>query len=117
MPGSREKLRGLLGLARRAGALRSGTENTLSAVRAMSAGLVLLDGAASGNTRKRIGNACAAYHAPLAELESGLLGDAVGSPGSITACIAPGSFADAVRNLLRQDTALHDSATDQHEQL
>ena len=115
MPDSREKLRGLLGLARRAGALRAGTENTLASVRTGSAGLVLLDGAASGNTRKRISNACAAYGAPLAELEPELLGYAVGSPGSMTACIAPGSFADTVKDLLRQDTAPGKGASDQHQ--
>ena len=56
-----KKYLGVIGLAKRAGKLASGTESVLDAIRAGKSALVLIAADASEDTRKRICDKCAFY--------------------------------------------------------
>ena len=97
-----ERLRGTIGLAMRAGQLALGEEGAVKAIRAGGAALALLDADASENTRKRLTDACAYRKVPLAILPGGLLEDAAGRGGRMSAVMAPGGLAKRANELLSQ---------------
>ena len=60
----RNKVLSLLGLATRAGKIKSGSFLTEQAVKAGKAYLVLIAGDASENTKKKLSNMCSFYEVP-----------------------------------------------------
>lgn len=77
-----------------------GEDGCLGAIRGGKCGLLILDGDASDNARKRYTDACRYYQVPLAVTEAGLVESATGKKGRIAAAIAKGGFADKLRTTL-----------------
>ena len=67
MPIERDAFYSMLGIAKRAGVLTLGTDGVLTAIASGSAKLVLLDAAASDNTKKKFHDSCAFYGVDLYE--------------------------------------------------
>jgi len=95
-----EKAWGLIGLCARAGQVVSGEGGCEAAVRGGEAALVLLDGDAAPNLRKRFTDACAFRQVPLYMLEAGRLGQAIGKPERMVAAVKPGALAAKLQSLL-----------------
>ena len=91
---------GRLGLAMRAGQVVSGDFAVEKLLRAEGAALVLLDAGASDNARKKASDACAHRGIPLAILEAGLLGQAIGKPGRIVAAVKTGEMGTVLCQLV-----------------
>lgn len=91
----------LLGIALRAGALTLGTDAVLGAIASGSADMVLLDAAASQNTKKKFRDSCAFYGVELFETEQDRLGWAVGKPGRMCAAVTKGGLSAKLRELAR----------------
>lgn len=91
---SEKRLLGVLGLAARAGALISGQEACLKAVRSGKVQLLLLDGSASGRTIRTFQDACRRCGVPCIVLEQAdVLGPSIGRPAGKIAGIAEEGFA------------------------
>ncbi|MBD5559650.1 MAG: 50S ribosomal protein L7ae [Clostridia bacterium] len=96
---SQDSLLGMLGLAGRAGQLVCGQDRCIEAVRTGRLHLVILDGAASANTRDKVGSACRYYHVPLIELDGrDVLGSRIGRDGVRVAGIRDGKLAQLLRS-------------------
>ena len=106
-----EKLKGLIGLARRAGQLSLGTDTVLKQLKSGRCAAVLLDDAAAPNTRKRLAEAAAFARVPLYTIPEGLLDMAVGQSGRIAAAVGKGGLADQMM-LLFTTAGQADYATD-----
>ncbi|NLA53108.1 MAG: hypothetical protein GX858_01935 [Clostridiales bacterium] len=91
-----QKLRGLLGLATRAGQMLIGSGRALEHVRQEKSRLVFMDEAASDNTKKRFTDACQSHQADCRVLSKGLLGQAIGKPGTMVVAVLPGGMADKI---------------------
>ena len=91
-----KKLAGLIGLSMRARQLILGTDTVLRLVRSGKAALILMDGGASDNLRKKLGDASAYYRVPLYELPEGLLDRAAGQSGKIAAAMPAGTLAEQI---------------------
>ena len=102
MPIERDAFYSMLGIARRAGALTLGTDGVLGAISSGGAALVLVDAAASENTRKKFRDSCAFYGTPLFETAPDRLGYAIGKPGRVCAAVAKGSLGDKLHALAQQ---------------
>ena len=100
MPMKDKQWVGRLGLAMRAGQVVSGDFAVEKLLRGEGAALVLLDADASDNTRKKISDACAHRGIPLAVVETGLLGRAIGKPGRIVAAVKTGDMGTNLRQLV-----------------
>ena len=94
------KAHGLLGLCVRAGQAVFGEDGCLGAIRTGKCGLLILDGGASDNAKKRYTDACRYYRVPLALTQAGLVESATGKKGRIAAAIAKAGFADKLRTTL-----------------
>lgn len=97
------KLKGSIGLSRRAGILAAGTDKAVKLVQSGKAGLFLLDEDASANTKKLCEDKCHYHQVPLLILESGYLGEAIGNSGIIAAAILRGSMAEHILTLIPKD--------------
>ena len=62
---NRNKVLGLLGLAEKAGKVRSGEFSTEKAVKSGKAGLVIVSEESSDNTKKKFTNMCTYYKLPI----------------------------------------------------
>ena len=102
MPIERDAFYSMLGIARRAGALTLGTDGVLGTIASGSAALVLLDAAASENTKKRFHDSCAFHGTPLFETAPERLGLAIGKPGRMCAAAARGTLGDKLYALAQQ---------------
>ena len=98
------RVRGLMGLALRAGQARFGEGACLDALRSGRCGLLLLDETASPATRERYRRACANSGTPLRLLPDGLLHSATSKPG-VAMALAPGGFAQQLLRLLPEGGA------------
>ena len=96
---SAQEIRGLLGLAQRAGQLLLGSDRALDHIRRRQSGLLLLDESASANTRKRLTDACKHHEVALRLLPGELLGDALGRPGTMAALMLPGGLTERLQKL------------------
>ena len=96
----KQKLSGLIGLCMRARQLVLGTDMTLRTVRDGRAAVLLMDAGASDNLRKKLKDASAFHHVPLAELPEGLLDRACGQEGKMAAAVLSGTLAEQVRQAL-----------------
>ena len=84
---------GMLGLCARAGRLITGEKACVQAIRTGSAFAALLDGAASENAVKALTRACENHGVPLVRTAPCALGDAIGKPGRMAACVTDAGFA------------------------
>ncbi len=101
------KFAGLLGIARKAGKVVSGTNLVTDAIRAGAPKnypwTVFVAADASDNTKKRIQNCCTYYEIPLhpISLTAEKLGESIGKSGAISVVgITDRGLADALTNLL-----------------
>lgn len=98
------KIYRMLGLARRAGVLKSGEFQTEELIRSGGACLVIVAEDASGNTRKRFQDKCEHYHVPFALFGTKeALGHATGTEMRSSAALGDRGFAEAVLKLLEQN--------------
>jgi ribosomal protein L7Ae-like RNA K-turn-binding protein len=95
-----EKLRGLMGLAMRAGQITLGANLGINVIRSGKAALVLIDEDASENTRKKLTDACVYRHVPFFTLPHRLIDDACGKDSRYAAVFQQGGLAEKVRQLL-----------------
>lgn len=95
-----------LGLCMRAGRITSGQEACVDLIRRQEAALVLLDGSASDNTRKRIIDACHSHDAPAWELSANALGQAIGKRGRMVIALQDDGMAQNLLNLLKDEERL-----------
>jgi ribosomal protein L7Ae-like RNA K-turn-binding protein len=99
-----ERLKGMIGLAVKAGKALSGSFAVEGAVRHGKARLVLVDGRASANTVRRIGAMCANHGVKCALLEdSGVLEALLGRENRTVLAITDGGFADAIQEILKEE--------------
>ena len=97
-----DRLRGLMGLCQRAGKMQSGTDLVVKAIRGGSCRLALIDREAAANTVKKITDSCIYYHVPYLLLPAGLLAEACGREGRMTAAVLDAGFAERLRTLFEQ---------------
>jgi len=88
------RILGVLGLARRAGALAIGTNSVLEAIRKKKAFLVLIAADASENTAKQLLDKSAYYKIPAETLPFGMLelGHAIGKDHTVAVAILQEGF-------------------------
>lgn len=92
-----DKLKSLLGLARRAGKLAIGDEACMKLIRSGRAQLVILARDASENTKKKYGDKCAYYKSRLVVTgDRNALGHAVGRSGQVVAAVEDAGFARSI---------------------
>lgn len=96
-------LRGLLGLAQRAGRLQTGGDIAIAAVKTGKAVIALVDESASENTVKKISDACIYYHVPLYHLPEGLLEMSCGRSGRVVAALTDAGFAAKIQSILSEE--------------
>ena len=94
MRGNEDRLRGLIGLSRRAGLLSLGTDTVLRQIKSGACGIVLLDTAAAPNTQKRLRDAAQQTDTPVCTVPESLLDAATGQSGKMTAAVRKGTLAD-----------------------
>ena len=95
-----------LGLCMRAGRIISGQEACVDLARKEEAALVLIDAAASENTRKRITDACHSHNVPLYEISEGELGRAIGKNGRMMVALKMDGMAQKLLTLLQNEQQL-----------
>jgi len=95
-----------LGLCMRAGRVISGQEACVDLVRQGEAALVLMDGSASDNTRKRLTDACRSHNAPIYELSAGALGQSIGKKGRMVIALKNDGMAQKLLTLLEGEQRL-----------
>lgn len=91
---------GTLGLATRAGQVKSGGDVCEREIRAGRAALTLLDEGSSPNTRERFSAMCEAKNIPLVFLPEDALGNAIGRPGRMIAVLKEGPLTTRLATLL-----------------
>ena len=94
-----QKLKGMLGLALRARQAAAGMEACRILVRSGQCGVLLMDGAAGDNTRRRCEQMCAGAGTPFRILPEGTIGEATGKSSFILG-IRIGSMAEQIVNIL-----------------
>ena len=95
-----------LGLCMRAGRVISGQEACVDLARQEEAALVLMDAAASENTRKRVADACHTHGVALYELSEGLLGHAIGKNGRMVVALKADGMSGKLLELLKNEQRL-----------
>ena len=93
------RMLGMLGLCARAGALVTGEKACIQQIRAGKARAAVLDGAASENAVKAVGQACVTHSVPLVRTGAFQMGDAIGKPGRMAAVITDAGFARRIIEL------------------
>lgn len=96
-------MRGLLGIAMRAGRLVTGADTVLNIVRSGKSCLVLCDEGAAENTLKKVKDACIYYHAAIMYLPQGLLESATGREGRVLGALTDQGFAKKVQEIMAED--------------
>ena len=94
-----KRLLNVVGLCERAGKLITGEKACIQAVRAGSAFAVVLDGAASDNAVKAVGQACQTHGVVLLRTEPCALGDAIGKPSRMAAAVTDAGMAARMTEL------------------
>ena len=89
----------MLGLCARAGKLITGEKACIQAVRNGSAFVVLLDGGASANAVKAVGDSCTTHGVPLVRTGEYRLGNAIGKPGRMAAVVTDAGMAAKIIEL------------------
>ncbi len=91
---------GTLGLATRAGFVKSGGDVCEREIRAGRAKLALMDAGVSDNTRDKFSALCAGKNVPLRILPEDALGSAIGQPGRMVAVLKEGPLTTKLESLL-----------------
>ena len=91
---------GTLGLATRAGFVKSGGDVCEREIRAGRVRLALMDAGVSDNTRDKFSALCAAKNVPLRILPEDALGSAIGQPGRMVAVLKEGPLTTKLESLL-----------------
>ena len=100
----RNKVLSLLGLATRAGKIKSGSFLTEQAVKAGKAYLVLIAGDASENTKKKLSNMCSFYEVPARfYADQDTLGHAIGKEFRVSVTVTDAGFADEIEKQLKTE--------------
>ena len=97
---------GFLGLCMRAGRITSGQEACVDLIRRKEAALVLLDGGASENTKKRITDACHSHDVPGWCLSENALGQAIGKRGRMVIALKDDGMARNLLSMLESEPQL-----------
>ena len=98
---NRNKVLGLLGLAEKAGKVRSGEFSTEKAVKSGKAGLVIVSEETSDNTKKMFRNMCTYYEVPYFEFGSKEeLGHATGREMRASLAVQDAGFSEAMKKQL-----------------
>ena len=98
----KEKVFGMLGLARRAGKIIFGSDAAEKAVRGGRAQLVIMAEDASDRTKKLMGNKCKSFSVPLYVFSNaGELGNKIGKSDMSVLAVSDKNFASAIENLLK----------------
>ena len=92
-----------IGFAMKAGKVQSGDFSAEKLLRAGKAKLLLLDEAASGNTREKYCALCESRGVTLLFVEE--LGLWIGKPGRITAAVTDEHFADMIKRAFAEESA------------
>ena len=101
---NRNKVLGLLGLAEKAGKVRSGEFSTEKAVKSGKAGLVIVSEESSDNTKKKFRNMCTYYEVPLYILsDKEALGHAMGKEFRASLAVQDANFAQAIMKVLGKE--------------
>ena len=95
-----EKIRGLMGLAMRAGQVTLGANLALNVIKSNKAALVLVDETASENTKKKLSDACIFRSVPMYYLPQGLIDDACGKDCRYAAALTAGGLSEKIRQLI-----------------
>lgn len=99
-----DRLKGMIGLAVRAGKAPSGSFAVEGAVRRRQARLVLVDGRASANTVRDVGALCANHGVKCVMLEdSGILEALLGRENRTVMAITDEGFAGAIQEILKKE--------------
>jgi ribosomal protein L7Ae-like RNA K-turn-binding protein len=93
------KLKGFLGLCRRAGQVILGQDACVDAVRRNTAAVVLLDESSSESSQKRFRNTCTSHHVPLISVPEDMIAQALGKDGRMAAAIRQGTMAQKIIGL------------------
>ena len=96
------RLKGILGLAVRAGQAAFGEDGCRKLLESGKCGILLLDEAASANTRKRYESLCGRTGTRMAVLPEALIEDATGRQNIVMAVIK-GGFAEQAERCLRTE--------------
>ena len=80
-----------------------GADKAVRAVQAGKAAVFLLDRGASANTRKQAEDKCLFHKVPIALLEPGCLGEAIGESAVMAAAVLRGSIAGHILTLIQKD--------------
>ena len=96
------KLFNSLGLCQRAGKCQSGEFAAERAVKAGKARLVLLEAAASMNTKERFASLCAGRNIPLKTVPE--VGRAIGREGHVVMAVTDIQFANMIRDAVASET-------------
>ena len=96
---NQDKLKGLIGLCRRAGQLSLGTDTVLRQLKSGRCAVVLLDEGAALNTKKRVLEAAEAAKTPLRTVPEGMIDLAAGQSGRMVAAVREGSLATQILNM------------------
>ncbi len=92
-----KKIFSLIGLAMKAGKIKSGEFATEQAVKAGQAHMVIVSEAASDNTKKKFGNMCLYYEVPIYYFGSKEdLGGAIGKEYRASLAVTDENFAKAI---------------------
>lgn len=98
-----KKILSLIGLAMKAGKIKSGEFSVEKAVKTGLAYLVIVSESASGNTRKKFSNMCSYYEVPLYILATKEeLGAAIGKEYRASLAVLDENFANAIAKALEQ---------------
>ena len=99
-----DKVLSFLGLAMKAGKVASGEYATEKAVKEGKAGVVLVAGDASENTKKKFRNMCEFYKVPIYFYgDKDTLGHAMGKEFRASLAVTDLGFADGIRRKLDQN--------------
>ena len=90
-----QKVRGMLGLAIRARQAALGMDACRMMIRSGKCGVLLIDGSAGINTRKKAEELCGKTGTPMRVLQEGMIEDATGK-SNMVAGLPKGSFAEQV---------------------
>lgn len=99
----------MLGLAKKAGELFSGTDRVTDSIRNKHPCIVLIASDISQNTRKRIENCCKYYKTDygIINMTMDILSHYIGQPGSVSAVsITDKSFTAAILDIIKSTTVV-----------
>ena len=94
-----DRMLNMLGLCARAGKLITGEKACVQAVRSGAAFAAVLDGAASANAVKALGDACRSHGVELIRTGEYALGEAIGKPARMAAAITDPGMARRIIEL------------------